>query len=125
MLHARVMLDYVDAELDVSGNDHLPRIPPLRYGLGLEGTFGVLTASVDYTHVTEQDDVAENELVTARHEDLRIYVGAEFGFGDSSVSVFAEGRNLTDDEQRHHTSFIKDFAPAPGRTVEAGVRLVF
>ena len=45
----RALFDWVDAELSVSGNDNLPRIPPLRYGAGLEARFGLFTASVDYT----------------------------------------------------------------------------
>jgi iron complex outermembrane receptor protein len=40
-------------------------------------------------------------------------------------TVFLQGRNLTDQDQRQHTSFIKDFAPMPGRTVEAGLRARF
>jgi iron complex outermembrane receptor protein len=45
--------------------------------------------------------------------------------GVSSVELFLSGRNLTDDEQRYHTTFIKDLAPQPGRTIEAGVRVYF
>jgi iron complex outermembrane receptor protein len=39
--------------------------------------------------------------------------------------MFVQGKNLTDDEQRYHASFIKDFAPQPGRTIEAGIRMRF
>ena len=124
-LRARIMADFVDAELDVSGNDNIPRIPPLRYGFGLDLTAGILRASLDYQRVDQQDDVAAQELVTDEYDDLRAYVGASFPLGASTLDIFVTGKNLTDDEQRRHTSFIKDFAPAPGRTVEAGARLVF
>ena len=125
-LSARLLADYVDAELDVRGNDNVPRIPPLRYGLGFDFTSGVFSASLDYLRVAEQDDVAQQELVTDAYNDLRAQIAATFPFGtESTLSVFVSGRNLTDDEQRRHTSFIKDFAPAPGRAVEAGVRLLF
>lgn len=121
----RFLADYVDAELDVSGNENLPRIPPMRYGLGLEFTHGFVTASIDYLRVDEQDDAAEQELVTDEYDDLGAYLGATIPIGDAALSLFVVGKNLTDDEQRRHTSFIKDFAPAPGRTIEAGVRLEF
>jgi len=39
--------------------------------------------------------------------------------------VFFSGRNLTDDEQRLNTSFISQFAPQPGRTMELGLRVRF
>ena len=123
-LTGRLTADYVNAELDVSGNDNIPRIPPLRYGVGFDLAFGVVSASIDYVRVSDQDDVAEQELETDSYNDLRAYLGAAFPVGsDTTLSVFVTGKNLTDDEQRRHTSFIKDFAPAPGRTIEAGLRL--
>ena len=39
--------------------------------------------------------------------------------------LFINGRNLGDQEQRQHTSFVKDFAPAPGRRIEIVVRFQF
>ena len=45
--------------------------------------------------------------------------------GDTEFGVFMIAENLTNEEQRHHTSFIKDFAPAPGRNYQVGVRLEF
>jgi len=41
------------------------------------------------------------------------------------MEIFLHGKNLGDEEQRHHVSFIKDFAPAPGRTLLAGLRVNF
>lgn len=124
-LMLRGMFDWVDAEVDVSGNDNLPRIPPLRYGLGVETTFGMITASLDYLNVNKQSDVSDREFVTDSYNDLRAYIGMEIPVADGSLNLFVNGKNLTDDEQRYHTSFIKDFAPAPGRTIEAGLRFEF
>ena len=124
-LEVRGILDVVDAELDVRGDDDLPRIPPMRYGVGLEFTVGRLTASIDYFRVAEQDDVGPLELTTDRYEDLRAYVNYRIPLGEQTFTIFFSGRNLTDDEQRYHTSFIKDLAPAPGRSIESGVRLEF
>lgn len=121
----RGMFDYVDAELDVRGNNNLPRIPPLRYGLGIEGLFGSVTASIDYIRVDVQDHIADGELKSDAYDDLRAYLGAEFALGQSTIGVFLSGKNLTDDEQRYHTSFVKEFVPAPGRTIEAGIRFLF
>ncbi|MGH1559893.1 hypothetical protein ACRAWD_23820 [Caulobacter segnis] len=39
---------------------------------------------------------------------------------DSPLRLFVDGRNLTNETIREHTSFLKDFAPAPGRSVRAG-----
>ena len=117
--------DMVSAELDVSGNDNLPRIPPARAGIGLQYDSGGFSASLDYLQAAKQDSIADYELPTEGYEDLRVYLSYEIERGRSLTTVYLRGRNLTGDEQRKHTSIIKDLAPDPGRTVEAGVRFRF
>jgi iron complex outermembrane receptor protein len=41
------------------------------------------------------------------------------------VLLFASGHNLLDEEARRHTSPLKEYAPLPGRSLTAGVRLEF
>ncbi len=119
------MFDHVDAELDVRGNENVPRLPPTRVGVGAELTWRSITANVDYLYVDEQDDVTEFELPTQDYEDLRIFVGTTLPMDFGTLELFVQGKNLTDDEQRYHTSFIKDFAPQPGRSIEGGIRMTF
>ena len=123
-LHGK--FDYVDAKLSVSGNDRLPRIPPLRYGIGLSARWGSATMGVDYLRAEDQDETAEHELPTDGYDDLSVYatLGLPAGNG-STMEFFLHGKNLTNDEQRLHTSHIKDYAPQPGRTFEVGARLRF
>ncbi len=115
--------DVARAKLKDGDNRNLPRIPPQRVGVG--GIFGWrgLTITLDYVYTDEQDKVAEFELPTDSFEDLRAYIGYGFQAGDGLFEIFLAGRNLTDDEQRFHASFIKDFAPQPGRTIEGGIRV--
>lgn len=125
-LTVSALFDTVSASLNVSGDDDIPRLPPTRYGLGASGTLGMVRASVNYLWVEEQDDVASFELPTEEYQDLRAFLGVDFNLGsDSELTAFVQGRNLTDEEQRQHSSFIKDLAPMPGRTVEAGLRVRF
>ena len=117
--------DTVSPEIDVSGNDNLPLIPPDRAGVSLEFTSDRLRANLDYVRASEQDEVAEFELPSEGYDDLRARIAWRFRPGDTTVDVFLAGRNLTDDEQRLHTSVVKDLAPQPGRTIEAGLRVRF
>lgn len=123
----RGLFDAVVAALEVDGNDNLPRIPPTRFGAGLALEFGRTSAALDYTYVSavHTSDTAPLELPTSSYNDLRLHLGTTMAFGAGSLEIFLAGRNLTDDEQRAHTSFIKDFVPLPGRTIEAGLRLTF
>ncbi len=114
--------DVVD--VDLSGpEEHLPRIPPQRWRLGTVAQWGQFVAEIGYTDVDDQDDVAAGELPTDGYDNLRAYLGYRARMGDASVEFFVRGDNLTDEEQRYHTSFIKDFAPQPGRTIEGGVTI--
>ncbi len=124
-LRLNARFDTVTGEVDVSGDDDLPRIPPTRYGLGLAVTHGPLEATLDHTWVRAQNDTAAFELATGAYRDLRAFIGVKLPLAGDVITLFVQGRNLTDAEQRQHTSFIKDFAPLPGRTVEAGLRARF
>ena len=73
----------------------------------------------------KQNDTADFELATDAYDDLRAYIGWAGELGSTSFTVFVQGRNLTDDEQRLHTSIVKDLVPQPGRTIEGGVRISF
>ena len=59
------------------------------------------------------------------YDDLRARIAWRLRLGGMTVDLFVAGRNLTDDEQRLHTSVVKDLAPQPGRTIEAGLRMRF
>ena len=102
-------------------NRRLPRIPPQRWRLGALLNWDNWLAEVSWRDVDSQTDVAPGELVTEGFEDLRVHLAYEIKRQQSTFEIFLTGRNLTDDEQRYHSSFIKDFAPQPGRTIEAGV----
>ena len=119
------LFDTVAARVDVAGDDQLPRLPPTRFGVGMHVHRAAMTFDLDYLHAFAQDEVAPNELPTDSYGDLRARVAVRVPAGGADIRVFLQGRNLTDEEQRYHTSIIKDLAPAPGRAWEAGVRWSF
>ena len=124
-LEIGAFFDMVSPELDVSGNDNLPLIPPDRTGISLEFTGDRLRANVDYVRASERDDVAEFELPSDSYDDLRARIAWRLRPGGRVVDLFVAGRNLANAEQRLHTSVVKDLAPQPGRTIEAGLRMRF
>jgi len=125
-LDLNFLFDLVRGELDGgTGNRNLPRIPAARSGFGISWQNNSWEAGIDYLRVSNQRRVAGFELPTDSYEDLSIFVQRTLALGDNEVNVFLHGRNLTDDEQRHHGSIVKDFAPAPGRRWEVGIRMDF
>ena len=124
-LEIGVFFDTVSAELDVSGNDQLHHMPPDRVGFFVKFSAASLTANLDFVHAFEQADTGDFELPSDAYDDLRARVGWEIERGAATFELYLQGRNLTDEEQRKHTSIIKDLVPEPGRTVEGGVRIRF
>jgi iron complex outermembrane receptor protein len=121
-LHARVFSDFVYGEEKVSGA-YLPRLPPLRYGVGMHYVREKIEASVDVTHTTDQTRTAANELATDSF--TMIDFEATYFFDRPNLMVFVRGTNLGNEDARRHSSPLKDIAPLPGRSLHLGLRLDF
>lgn len=117
----RVFGDVVSGELTDGGN--LPRISPARIGARLEYHDDRLSGGVDTTFVLQQDQIAAFETATDGYTMLNADVSWTVDIGDSvNVDLFVRASNLLDEEARRHVSFVKDFAPLPGRNVSFGLR---
>ena len=121
-LHTRLFTDFVYGE-DTNTGDYLPRITPLRYGIGLHYVLDGFEAQAEAMFHADQDNTASNELPT----DSYTLVNAElsYEFGEPDVFVFLRGTNLTDEEARQHASPLKDLVPLPGRSLQVGLRYDF
>jgi len=117
-------LDYVRAE-EGSNDAPLPRIPPLRWKVGVEGRSDYVDGRVEAWWVGEQSRVASFELPTAGYYLLNASLTVHPFATDRDVTLLAQGRNLTNQEARNHVSFVKDFVPLPGRDVRLVVRVGF
>ncbi len=113
--------DYVKADTNLGP---AARIPPYSATARLAWTSNPFDASLEVRHVGEQDRVADLERPTDGYTLVNL-AGAWRPFADRNVTVFAEARNLTDEEAREHVSFLKDIAPLPGRNLRVGVAYRF
>lgn len=117
-----LVFDVVEAEEQESGQS-LPRIPPLGVQLGAEYQSTLFDLRVASSFAREQEDLGAFELRTDGYVDLTATLTVH-PFEEHDVSLMIQGRNLADDTIRHHTSFLKDLVPAPGRdfrlTLKAG-----
>ena len=73
----------------------------------------------------EQDQVAEFESKTDAYTLVDVNASYFMQVQDIDTEFYLRGRNLTDEEARVHTSFLKNLAPLPGRSVEVGIRMRF
>lgn len=122
-LSLRGFADIVRAKLD-NGED-LPRIPPMRVGLGADWRHGPWQASLDLIEVDDQDRTQALESETDGHTLLNAFAAWDAPVDAFRLQLWLRGNNLLDEEVRRHSSFLKDSAPLPGRAFSAGVRLVY
>lgn len=124
-LHLETKADYVYAQ-DNKTDRSLPRITPFRLGAGLIYEWkDRFSARVEGQYVHEQDRTAEFELPTDSYFLLSASASYRIAAGPVDFDIFLKGSNLTDEEARLHTSFLKDIAPLAGRGVVAGIRATF
>ncbi len=142
-IHLHELFGMLSNELDFYGqfdmvrgenrtfDDDLPRITPVRTKVGLRYSWrDRFLARVEAQFVAAQNRVAEFELPTDSYTLLNVFLeqklpSIEAFENDVDLSLFVRGTNLTDDEARVHTSFIKDIAPLRGANFQFGVQASF
>lgn len=119
----RVFGDTVQARLKDGGN--LPRIAPGRVGAEMRWNADAWRASLGAIRTMKQDKVAVNETATDGYTMVDAHLAYHVDRGANAWEVFLDGNNLTNQDARVHTSFLKDDVMLPGRNASFGVRLFF
>ena len=116
--------DYVKAEFDDSGD--VPRMPPRRMGGKLNWSNGDLGTYVRVINAADQGNPGNFDSDTDGYTrwDAGIDYRWQLG-GDRELYTFLRWKNIGDEEIRLSTSFLRNFAPQAGESVEAGVRYSF
>jgi len=117
---ADASLDFVRAERDGGGN--LPLIPPMTLNAGLEGEMSGIKGRIEAQYGAEQDEFDTYETPTDSYTTIDAHLGFDIADG---VHLMLEGRNLTDEEVRLHTSPLKEIAPQAGRNFRVAIRADF
>lgn len=123
-LHLDLMSDYVHAQ-QTTDDEPLPRMPPWRFGAALRYEVGPWELGASARHAFDQDRTAPDESATPGYTLYGVDATYRFTAGSLAWELFAHGTNLANADARISTSFLKDYAPLPGRSVTAGVRLLF
>ncbi len=116
--------DYVHAT-DAETNTPLPRIPPFRASVALNYRLDRFSASVEGQYSAHQNRISDFELATDSYFLVNASLGYKVPIRGAEMDVYIKGVNLTDEEARLHTSFLKDIAPLGGRGVLVGMKLTF
>ena len=107
----------------VNGSD-VPRMPPLRFGFQIDHSKGDWSTNLRLTRGEAQIHAGNNDTQTAGY--LLLSLGTQYQILDlhgADVMVFAKANNLLDQNVRNSTSYLRNFAPEPGRGAELGFRI--
>lgn len=120
---ANAAYDWVRASFDNGGRP--PRIPPATLTLGLAADGERWSGRVEIVDVAEQTRLAAFETPT----DGYTFINAGLAFRprgeDSPWSLRLDARNLSDEEGRVHSSFLKNDLLLPGRSFRFSVLAEF
>ena len=114
--------DLVRAEF--KDNSNVPRIPPVRFGLGADWDLHGWAANVTWINASSHTRIAEYETPTPGYDLLNTELSYLFQSDNRSKwELYLKGHNLLNEEIRNSTSFLKDQAPQIGRNFVLGLRL--
>ena len=121
-----VFSDYVRGRFVNGDRDDVPRMPPLRYGAELGFGNSLWTTALRYTRGETQTHPGKNETSTGGYHLLTATADYQIKTGTwGDLWLFAKAHNLLDEEIRNSVSFLRNFAPEPGRSFVFGLRASF
>jgi iron complex outermembrane receptor protein len=123
-LHWEFKADAVRAR-DMSTGRSLPRIPPFHLSSALILENGPFGAKLEGIYAAPQHRVAANEFGTDSYFLVNLTLSYRVVRGPTTVDFYVKGTNLTNEDAREHTSFLKERVPLPGRGLVAGMKLTF
>lgn len=124
-VHADAALDYVRATAKASATGDLPRIPPLHGVFGVEAKADVFEARAEIEYAGSQNRIGDLELPTDSYTLYNIYFTFRPMQSTPNLAIRFAGENLSNEEARTHTSFLKDRVPLPGRNLKLSLAISF
>jgi iron complex outermembrane receptor protein len=115
--------DYTNGTFVATGAA-VPRMPPLRFGFEWDYTQQAWSANLRFTRAQAQNRPGANDTTSAGYYLLT--VGGEYkikDFHDSSIMLYLKGNNLLNENIRNSVSYLRNFAPEPGRGAQLGIHI--
>lgn len=124
LLELTLFSDYTNGQLASGGA--VPRMPPLRFGFQWDYTQPQWSGNLRFTHALAQDNPGANDTTTPSYNLLT--AGGQYqlkSYHDTKIMLFVKGNNLLNENIRNSVSYLRNFAPEPGRGAELGIRISY
>ena len=112
----RLWTDSVSASFDGGGD--VPRMPPARIGADWFWRADDWSLGLSWLDAGKQDSPGVNQEPTDGYSRLDAWAHWQL----DRTRLFLRASNLTDEEIRNSTSFLRELAPEPGRSIVLGLR---
>ena len=109
----------------ITGVGPVPRIPPMRLLVGIEGKSDLIDLRGEIEWTAKQDRVAAFESVTPGFTLVNASATLRPFGADSKTSIIVSANNIFNVEARRAASFLKDYAPLAGRDIRVTGRVSF
>ncbi len=123
-LYLELKSDLVRAT-NLQSGEGLPRIAPRRLSVALNYAVDRHNLRLELNHSAAQNRGPAGESTTAGYTLLNLYGSTRMSIGGGRMLAWIRASNLTNQEARLASSFLRDIAPLGGRALHAGVRLDF
>lgn len=127
-LYIRMQGDYVNAQLRQAADNskNLPRTPPATALLQLGWQHHQWQAEVENFWSLAQHKTASQETAAAAYQHVNARINySHIGAADYEWLLGLQANNLFDAPGRNHVSYLKEFAPLPGRNISLTTSLKF
>ncbi len=100
----------------------IARMPPAMLTIGLEAKSPQMRLRAEVQSIAEQTRTAAFETKTEGSTALNALWSWRPVQSNDRIELTFEGRNLTNEDIREHTSFLKDYLPKPGRSIRVSLK---
>ena len=122
----QLQADLVRGSFNAASNRDIPRLPPAKIRASWIAESDDYLGAVNITHATAQDRAGENQIRTNGYTKVDASLTyTKQTYNKNSWSAFVKAQNLTNQEIRNASSFLRDIAPEAGRNLTIGVRYRF
>lgn len=115
--------DFVHARFN--GGDVVPRMPATSFNFGMDYKSEYYDLGADVRYVGNKTNTAEDVLPTDEYVNLDLSATWRPFGSERDFNVKLQALNVTNEEQRQHTSFLKDLLPMPGRNFRLSLNYGF
>lgn len=112
---------------NLDSGEPLPRVAPLRAGLGLDAGHGPWGGRIELDHAARQNRVPATDVPTAGYTLVNLSLTRRFSLPGSDGLWFVQLANAGNELAYNAASIqtVRDLSPLPGRALKTGVRVSF